>query len=70
MINTDNKLNWWDKYLLSIEEAAQYFNIGEKRLREFISRPRNEDFIVLNGTKTLIKRKMFERYIDTQLSVI
>ncbi len=70
MINTDNKLNWWDKYLLSIEEAAQYFNIGEKRLREFISRHRNEDFIVLNGTKTLIKRKMFERYIDTQLSVI
>ena len=70
MLNEENKFNWWNKYLLSVEEAAQYFGIGEKRLREYISRHHNADFIVLNGTKTLIKKKMFERYIDTQMSVI
>ncbi|MBR1373747.1 helix-turn-helix domain-containing protein [bacterium] len=70
MLNEENKFNWWNKYLLSVEEAAQYFGIGEKRLREYLSGHRNADFIVLNGTKTLIKKKMFERYIDTQMSVI
>lgn len=29
-----------------------------------------EDFILWNGNRALIKKQMFERYVDTKMSVI
>ncbi|MCX4376254.1 excisionase [bacterium 1xD8-6] len=54
----------WRKYTLSIEEAAQYFHIGEKRLRQIIKDNPVADYLLWNGTHVLIKRKLFEQYID------
>ncbi|MCM1124157.1 MAG: helix-turn-helix domain-containing protein [Eubacterium sp.] len=53
-----------EKYVLTVKEAAAYFNIGETKLRRMISENMNADFILLNGTKTLIKRAKFEKMID------
>ena len=54
----------WEKYTLTIEEAAQYFQIGENKLRSLIAQNPDDDFILENGNRKQIKRRLFERYID------
>lgn len=53
-----------DKLNLTIEEAAAYSGISERVLRDRIAEG-EYDFILKNGTKTLIKRKMFEKYLES-----
>lgn len=53
-----------DKFVLNIKEAAAYFNLGEKKLRWIINEYTEEGFFLKIGNKTLIKRKMFEKFID------
>lgn len=53
----------WEKMNLTIEEAAQYSNISSKSLRRFINEC-TPDFILKIGTKTLIKRKVFEKFLE------
>lgn len=55
----------WEKYTLSIEEAAAYFRIGENKLRRIIADDPNADFVLWNGTRAQIKRKKFEEVIDS-----
>ena len=54
----------WEKYTLSIEEAAAYFRIGENKLRQLIAENPNADYTLWNGTRAQIKRKKFEEIID------
>ena len=54
----------WEKYTLSIEEAAAYFRIGENKLRRIISDNPDADSILWNGNRPQIKRKKFEEVID------
>lgn len=54
----------WEKYTLSIEEAAEYFRIGENKLRNIINKDKFAEFILWNGNRAQIKRKIFEKYID------
>lgn len=54
-----------DKYCLTVEEAAVYFNIGEKSLRKIIADNLNADYLLHIGVKVLIKRKLFEVYVDS-----
>lgn len=63
------KIPFWERYTLSIEEAAAYFRIGENKLRKIISEDKDADFVLWNGTRSQIKRKKFENYID-RLNVI
>ena len=60
----------WEKYTLSVQEAAKYFRIGEKKLRKFIDEHEDAEFILWNGSRPQIKRKLFEKYIDEHLSDI
>ena len=59
----------WEKYTLTIEEAARYFRIGENRLRNIIQMYPDEDFIITVGNRVQIKRKLFERYIDNATTI-
>lgn len=70
IVGKDIPLPWWKKYTLTIEEASLYFGIGEKTLRRFIKEHHNEDFIIYNGTKVQIKRKVFEKFIDEKISIL
>lgn len=54
----------WKQYTMTVEEAAQYFRIGENKLRRIISENKDADFLLWNGNRPQIKRVMFERYID------
>ena len=58
------KIPIWPKYTLSIEEAAEYFRIGQGRLRELAAENPNADFLLSNGNRIQIKRKLFEQFID------
>ncbi len=65
----ENRVPVWQKYTLSIEEAADYFRIGQKRLRELADQNPNANFILMNGNRVQIKRKLFEEYIDTATTI-
>ena len=56
----------WEKYSLSIEEAAVYFRIGENNIRNIINQNPDADFWFWNGNRKQIKRKLFEKYMDLQ----
>ena len=58
----------WEKYSLTIEEAAEYTNIGTSKLRELTNNPRCS-FVFYVGKKHLIKRKELEKYLDNQLEL-
>ena len=53
-----------DKFCLTIDEAAEYFNIGEKKLRKIVADHLDSDFVIQNGVKVLIKRKRFEDFLE------
>lgn len=57
------------KYLLPIEEAAQYFAIGEKKLRKIVTENLDSGFVIQNGTKYLIKRRQFEQFLEKTTSI-
>ena len=58
------KIPFWEKYTLSIEEAAAYFRVGENKLRNLVAENRAAKFILWNGNRPQIKRRLFEKYID------
>lgn len=62
------KINIKDKPMLTIEEAAILYNIGEHKLRE-LTNPDNCTFVLYVGRKRLIKRKQFEEYISKSFSI-
>ena len=55
----------WERYTLTIEEAAKYFRIGENKLRRLAEENRNAGWLIMNGNRIQIKRKQFEKVIDT-----
>ena len=57
----------WEKYCLTLDEAAAYCGIGINKLREMTDEP-NCQFVIFNGSKRLIKRrKLEENLIDTDV---
>ena len=55
----------WEKYTLTIEEAAKYFRIGENKLRRLAEENLSSGWVLVNGTRLQIKRKQFEKVIDS-----
>lgn len=67
----DNTLTipFWKRYTMTIEEAAKYFRIGERKLREMVTENPTADFVLMNGNRIQIKRKQFEKFIDAASTV-
>ncbi|MCQ8266410.1 excisionase [Streptococcus suis] len=55
----------WEHYTLTIEEASKYFRIGENKLRRLAEENKNANWLIMNGNRIQIKRKQFEKIIDT-----
>ncbi len=57
-----------EKANLTLEEAAAYFSIGQQKLRDLTD---NEDcdFVLWIGSKRLIKKNKFLKYIEEQYSI-
>lgn len=64
MNTTSRQIPLWEKYTLTIQEAAEYFHIGEKKLRKLVEDDADANYIIMNGNRVMIKRKLFEQFID------
>ena len=58
-----------NKYCLTINEAASYFNIGTKRLVHLLNSQEGADILLMAGTKRLVKREKMEKFLDKTLAV-
>lgn len=56
------------KLLLTVEEAAEYSNIGICKINELAKEPMC-NFVLYVGRKKLIKRKEFEKYICSTVEI-
>lgn len=64
-MDNENNIPIWKKYTLTVEESAKYFRIGEKKLRKLAEENPDAEWLLLNGNRVQIKRKLFENFIDT-----
>lgn len=53
----------WEKSNLTLKEAAAYSGIGINKLRE-LSNECGCNFVLFVGSKRLIKRRLFDAYIE------
>lgn len=53
-----------DKINLTIKEASEYSNIGETTIRDLLH-TKGCPFLLKVGNKHLIKRKEFEKYLES-----
>ena len=58
----------WEKSNLSLKEAAAYSGIGVNKLYELINE-KNCRFVLWVGNKRLIKRRLFDQYIEQEYSI-
>ncbi len=58
----------WEKSNLTLEEAAAYSGIGIGKIREITNDERCR-FVLWVGNKRLIKRRLFDQYIESCYSV-
>lgn len=58
------EIPYWEKYMLTLREAAEYFHIGEKKMRQIADENMDAKFLLENGNRVMIKRKLFEEYLN------
>ena len=58
----------WEKSNLTLEEAAAYSGIGINKLRDLTSE-QNCQFVLWVGSKRLIKRSLFDKFIEQEYSI-
>ena len=59
-----NEIPYWEKYMLTLREAAEYFHIGEKKMRQIVDENMDANFLLESGNRVMIKRKLFEELLD------
>ena len=58
-----------ERYCLTINEAAAYFGVGQKRMRKLVIDNVGTDAVIQNGVKYLVKRQKFEEIFSKLTSV-
>lgn len=60
------EIPFYTRYLLTVNEAACYFNIGAKKMRTLISEHEGAKWMIYNGNRIMIKRELFASWLDQQ----
>jgi len=63
-----NDIPLWEKSNLTLEEARVYSGIGINKLRQ-LSDKKDCPFVLWNGSKRLIKRKLLDEYLAKAYSL-
>ena len=58
----------WEKSNLSLEEAAAYSGIGINKLHD-LTNEKDWRFVLWVGNKRLIKRRLFDQFIEQMYSI-
>ena len=66
--NVNCEVPIWEKSNLTLDEAVKYSGIGEAKLRKLTDNPKC-NFVLWNGSKRLIKRKLLDEYLKNQYSI-
>ena len=67
-MNRIEKMPICEKVTLTIEEAAEYSNIGQNRLSMLLRDPRCT-FVLYVGKKKLVKRREFDQFISQSVQI-
>ncbi len=69
--NNYNEVPMWKKFLLTVKEASLYFNIGENKMHRIVNDYLDSGykFVVQNGGRNMIKRQMFEEFLNQTTSL-
>lgn len=59
----------WQKYALTLPEASAYFHIGTNKLYNIVNENKAARFVLWIGSRALIKRTEFEKFLDNQNTV-
>lgn len=61
----------WERFLLTVKEASLYFNIGENKLHKLVNDNMDSDykFVIQNGSRAMIKREKFEKFLNDTTAV-
>lgn len=54
----------WEKSLLTVVEAAKYFQIGENTVRKLTTKYKDRDFVLWQDRRVFIRRKEMEAFLD------
>lgn len=65
---TQKEMSISEKVNLTLQEASAYFNIGINKLRE-LTNADDCQYVLWVGSKRLIKRKLFEKYLEGKFSI-
>lgn len=63
------EISIWEKSILTVVEAAKYFQIGEKTIRRITREYKDEEFILWMDSAVFIRREPFEAFLDTKNEV-
>ena len=58
----------WHRPILSVAEATEYFGIGSNKIYE-LTEKENCPFVIWIGSRRVIKRTAFERFLEKQYSI-
>lgn len=60
-----------ERFLMTINEAALYFNIGKNKMYRIASEYLDSEynFVIQNGNRFLIKRQKFEDFLNNTTAV-
>lgn len=64
-----NSIPIWEKITLTVEEAAQYSNIGINKIYELTNNPMCKFVLHVGNKKRLIKRREFEKYLEQNIEI-
>lgn len=67
-MSKETEIPIWEKANLTIEEAAEFSNIGQNKISALLKSPRCP-FVLYVGKKKLVKRKEFERFIENNIEL-
>ena len=67
--NKKLSIAFYERFLLTVEEAAFYFHIGYKKMRSMVKDYEGAKWILHNWNRITIKRELFEKWLDNQSAI-
>ena len=62
----EKEIPFFEKYMLTIDEASLYFHIGEKKMYEVVRNHEGAKWMLYNGQRIMIKKELFAKWLDQQ----
>lgn len=68
-MNKAESIPFYERYLLTVDEAAAYFHIGAKKMYELVTAHPGAKWLLRNGKRLMIKRELFGKWLDEQAAI-